>query len=88
MERKDKSMKLLAASAVALGLSFAAMTSSQAMPLAPLGPYISDDGAIIRVADGCGPGMHRGPYGACRPLYSCPWGWHSGPYGYRCFRNW
>jgi hypothetical protein len=37
--------------------------------------------------DRCGPGMHRGPYGGCRPLFSCPSGWHSGPYGYRCFPN-
>ena len=79
-------MKVLAASAVGLGL--AAMTSAQAMPLAPLGQTTSDDGAIIGVADGCGPGWHRGPYGACRPLYNCPPGWHTGPFGRRCFRNW
>ena len=81
-------MKVLAASAVVLGLGLAAMTSAQAMPLAPLGQTTSDDGAIIRVADGCGPGWHRGPYGACRPLYNCPPGWHTGPFGRRCFRNW
>jgi len=80
-------MKLLAASAIALALSFAAVTSSQAMPLAPLGHTAADDSTIIRVIDGCGPSMHRGPYGACRPRYSCPWGWHPGPYGWRCFRN-
>ena len=54
-------MKVLAASAVGLGL--AAMTSAQAMPLAPLGQTTSDDEAIIRVADGCGPGWHTGPFG-------------------------
>jgi hypothetical protein len=81
-------MKLLAATAVALGLSFAAMTSSQAMPLAPLAPTISGEAAIIPVAGGCGPGWHRGPYGGCRPMYNCPPGWHSGPYGRQCFRNW
>jgi hypothetical protein len=43
---------------------------------------------IIPVAQGCGPGFHRGPAGACRPLYTCPPGWHTGPYGKRCFRNW
>ncbi|MBV9561362.1 MAG: hypothetical protein JOY90_13070 [Bradyrhizobium sp.] len=79
-------MKYLAAAAIALGLGFGAMGASQAMPRAPLAPTASD-GAIIRVADGCGPGFHRGPYGACRPLYSCPPGWHPGPYGRRCFRN-
>jgi hypothetical protein len=55
------------------------------MPLAPLDRAMSSD--TIRVAQGCGPGWHRGPGGACRPLYNCPRGWHSGPFGKRCFRN-
>jgi hypothetical protein len=83
---RKASMKLLAASAIALGLSFAAMTASQAMPLAPLDQAASAD--TVRVAGGCGPGWHRGPYGGCRPMYNCPPGFHSGPYGRRCFRNW
>ena len=78
-------MRILAASAFAIGLSFAAISASQAMPVAPLGQSVSAD--TIRVADGCGLGFHRGPYGACRPLFSCPPGWHPGPYGRRCFRN-
>jgi hypothetical protein len=78
-------MRILAASAFAIGLSFAAISASQAMPVAPLGQSVSAD--TIRVADGCGPGFHRGPYGACRPLFNCPPGWHPGPYGRRCFRN-
>jgi hypothetical protein len=78
-------MKILAISAFAIGLGLAAVTASQAMPLAPLDKSASTD--AIRVADGCGPGMHRGPYGHCRPLFSCPPGWHSGPYGFHCFRN-
>jgi hypothetical protein len=77
----------LAACLVAFGLSLSAITASQAMPLAPLAQS-SDDGAIIRVAGGCGPGWHRGPYGGCRPMYNCPPGWHSGPFGRQCFRNW
>jgi hypothetical protein len=81
-------MKLFAVSAFAAGLSLMAITASQAMPLAPLGSSDNASAAVIRVADGCGPGGHRGPYGACRPLYSCPPGWHTGPYGRRCFRNW
>jgi hypothetical protein len=80
-------MKLLAASAFAIGLGLLGMSASQAMPLAPLDQARTASGEVTRVADGCGPGGHRGPYGACRPLYSCPPGWHSGPYGYRCFRN-
>ncbi len=79
-------MKILGASAFAICLGMAAVSASKAMPLAPLDQSASSD--TIRVAQGCGPGWHRGPYGACRPLYSCPPGWHSGPYGKRCFRNW
>ena len=78
-------MKILTASAFAIGLSLMAMSASQAMPLAPLDQTASAN--VIRVADGCGPGFHRGPYGACRPLYNCPPGWHPGPYGKQCFPN-
>ena len=81
-------MKLLAASALALGFGLFAMTPSQAMPLAPLAAAVAGDAVIIRVAGGCGWGSHRGPFGGCRPLYSCPPRFHSGPYGRRCFRNW
>jgi hypothetical protein len=77
-------MKLLAASAFAIGLGLIAV-SVQAMPLVPLDRPASSE--VIQVAQGCGPGWHRGPGGACRPLYNCPPGWHSGPFGKRCFRN-
>jgi hypothetical protein len=69
------------ATAVVTGIS-----AAQAMPVAPL--HQDPGGSIIQVYGGCGYGGHRGPYGGCRPLYSCPPGWHSGPYGRRCFRNW
>jgi hypothetical protein len=75
-------MKLLVASAFAIALG---LTSAQAMPAYPADRPTSNE--IIQVAQGCGPGMHRGPRGACRPLYNCPRGWHSGPFGRRCFRN-
>jgi hypothetical protein len=81
-------MKILTASAFALGLGLISMSlpmSAQAMPLAPAGHSASRD--IIPVAQGCGRGMHRGPRGACRPLYNCPPGWHTGPHGKECFRN-
>lgn len=84
---REQSMKLLAASAVALGLSLFAMTASQGMPLAPSDQPAVNDG-ITLVHGGCGPGGHRGPYGGCRPLYNCPPGWHTGPYGRHCFRRW
>lgn len=57
---------------------------SQAMPIPPAGPVA---GGITLVAQGCGPGYHRGPWGHCRPLYTCPPGWHTGPYGKVCTRN-
>jgi hypothetical protein len=81
-------MKLLAASALAIGLGLFAIAPSQAMPLAPLSPAASGEAVIIPVAGGCGWGFHRGPFGGCRPLYSCPPGFHTGPYGRHCFRNW
>jgi hypothetical protein len=77
-------MKIVAASLLSLGLGLAAVSASQAMPVAPIA---SSQPEVIKVAQGCGPGFHRGPYGACRPLYSCPLGWHPGPYGKQCFPN-
>jgi hypothetical protein len=81
-------MKILAASALAIGLSLAAISASSATPIAPLDQFQATSDNTIRVAGGCGPGWHRGPYGGCRPMYNCPPGWHSGPFGRRCFRNW
>lgn len=81
-------MKILAAAALALALSFSA---TQAMPLGPVIPAVdqgTSSAEIIQVAQGCGPGGHRGPWGHCRPLYNCPPGWHTGPYGKHCMRNW
>jgi hypothetical protein len=82
---KELVAKLLAVSILGVGLGLAAMTASQAMPLASLDQASSAN--TIQVAGGCGPGWHRGPYGGCRPLYNCTPGWHTGPYGKQCFRN-
>jgi hypothetical protein len=81
-------MKILAASALALGLGLFSLSPSQAMPLAPTAPAADQaaSGEIILVAQGCGPGFHRGPRRVCRPLYNCPPGWHTGPFGRRCVR--
>lgn len=75
-------MKLLAASVLSLGLGLAGVSASRAMPIAPVAPSQAE---VVHVAQGCGPGFHRGPGGACRPLYSCPPGWRTGPYGRRCY---
>ncbi len=85
-------MKQLFAIAFAAGLSLAAVSVSQAAPVAPVG---AADDIVIQVAGGCGPGFHRGPYGGCRRNWGgpppgfrvCPRGYHRGPYG-RCRPNW
>jgi hypothetical protein len=91
LKKEEVMKKLLAASALALGLTLGlgmmGATAAQAMPLAPVADQAAS-GDVILVAGGCGPGWHRGPYGGCRPMYNCPPGWHSGPFGRRCFRNW
>jgi hypothetical protein len=35
-------------------------------------PIPNQDANITRVAGGCGPGFHRGPYGGCRPNIGYP----------------
>ena len=47
-------------------LAIAGLGSANAMPLAPLGS--ADRAEAIQVAQGCGPGFARGPYGRCRPM--------------------
>ncbi|CAL78074.1 conserved hypothetical protein [Bradyrhizobium sp. ORS 278] len=81
-------MKGLAAAVVGLGLGLFGLSAAQAAPASPAVLQGTGGAEIIQVAQGCGPGFHRGPRGACRPLYNCPPGWHTGPYGKRCFRNW
>ena len=78
-------MKTLIATAVFAGLGLAFVSFSQAMPIAPLDT--SQLSTVTPVFGGCEFGMHRGPYGGCRPLFNCPPGFHTGPYGRHCFRN-
>lgn len=53
--------------AVALfAATVAGVGAASAMPLAPLNA--ADTAAVIRVAQGCGPGYARGPRGFCRPM--------------------
>jgi hypothetical protein len=88
--RKEISMStrtsLLAAAALAI-IGLAGISASQAMPLAALDQAQAETSIVATTAGGCGWDGHRGPYGHCRPLFSCPPGWHSGPYGRHCFRN-
>ena len=57
---------------LALALGLGGMGAAQAMPVS--GDAGVDASNITLAAQGCGPGMHRGPYGACRPNF--------GPRGY------
>lgn len=86
---------LLVGAALALAASSSASAAMLVAPVADANP------AIVRVADGCGPGFFRGPGGYCRrmhgeympPVYRpyrpfmCPPGMHPGRYDRRCFPN-
>lgn len=73
-------MKTLIAAAI---ISIGAFSAAQAMPVSPA----PTDEAVTLIAQGCGPGMHRGPMGHCRPnegpmIRPCPPGMHRGPGGH------
>jgi hypothetical protein len=74
--------RLIAATFLIAALMSATIAS--AMVPAPMAP---DSSSIVRVAGGCGPGFHRGPYGGCLQNYAnpgahaCPRGFHVGPNG-------
>jgi len=80
-------MTLLKTSILATALGFGLATAADAaVKPAPLGK----DDSIVRVAEGCGPGMWRGPNGRCHPFArgrACPPGYHLGPQGKRCWPN-
>jgi hypothetical protein len=75
---------LILGAAVAFGLASAASAAVPAAPVAAPGS------AIVKVAEGCGPGFWRGPGGKCHPFAvgrACPIGYHLGPEGKRCWPN-
>lgn len=56
------------------------------------------DSPVVKVGEGCGRGMWRGPRGGCNRFYGpggnrrgtpyeCPRGFHIGPGGARCWPN-
>jgi hypothetical protein len=72
--------------ATALTLCLATAAGAAVIPA----PISIPDGAVIRVAEGCGPGYWRGPGGRCHPFAvnrACPPGYHLGPEGRRCWPN-
>jgi hypothetical protein len=79
----DFSMHRLIAATFVVGTLMSANVASAMVP-APIATDISN---VVRVAGGCGPGFHRGPYGGCLQNYAnpgahaCPRGFHIGPNG-------
>jgi len=70
-------------------LIFGVVTAASAAGLTPV-PIGTNDGLIVKVAEGCGPGWWRGPEGRCHPMAvgrACPRGYHLGPEGKRCWPN-
>lgn len=70
----------------ALAFGLATVASAAVTPV-PLGKVNS---SVINVAEGCGPGMWRGPGGRCHPMFdgrACPPGYHLGPERKRCWPN-
>jgi hypothetical protein len=69
---------------VALIFGLATTADATVMPA----PIATADSAVIKVAEGCGPGWWRGPGGRCHPFAvgrRCPPGYHIGPEGRRCW---
>lgn len=75
---------LLLSAALAAGLATAASAGVTPVVIG------KSDAAIIKVAEGCGPGWWRGPEGRCHPMAmgrACPPGYHLGREGRRCWPN-
>lgn len=62
-------MKTIFAAAL-FAVSVGGLGAANAMPLAPLSAV--ETAGVIQVAQGCGPGYARGPYGGCRPMFRGP----------------
>lgn len=81
--RRELISKFVLASLFVVGLA----ASAQAAMVAP---SLEKGPAVTLVAEGCGPGMWRGPHGMCHPYAQgrfCPRGYHLGPEGHRCWPN-
>ncbi|WP_371418462.1 GCG_CRPN prefix-to-repeats domain-containing protein [Methylocapsa sp. S129] len=77
-----KMRTIVLGAALAFGLATAA---GAAITPAPIGNAGS---AVVKIAEGCGPGFWRGPGGRCHPMAmgrACPRGYHLGPEGRRCW---
>jgi hypothetical protein len=75
---------IILSGALAFGLVSAASAGIAYTPIA------KPDTAVVKVAEGCGPGFWRGPMGRCHPMAvgrACPPGYHLGPEGRKCWPN-
>ncbi|MFC6743787.1 MULTISPECIES: GCG_CRPN prefix-to-repeats domain-containing protein [Methylobacterium] len=80
--------KLAATAALLItGIALVPAAVAEAAPLGPLSAAVLQaDAPITLVAQGCGPGFFRGPYGGCRPFYGRRRFYGPGPYyARRCF---
>ncbi len=82
MSTRTSVLTLAALAVVAL----AGISAARAMPNAALDQALAEDSIVTTTYGGCGWDRHRGPFGHCRALFSCPPGWHTGPYGRHCVR--
>ncbi len=74
---------------IVLGALLAVAVATSANAGFSVSPLAGDRG-VTRVAEGCGPGMWRGPHGRCHPMFNgraCPRGYHLGPNHRRCWPN-
>lgn len=58
-------LKWIAQTVVGASLGLALVTPASSLPLAAA-PQASHGGDVVRIAEGCGPGRWRGPWGGCR----------------------
>ncbi len=75
---------IILSGALAIGLATAASAAIAYTPIQ------KSDNLVMKVAEGCGPGLWRGPGGRCHPFAvgrACPPGYHLGPEGKRCWPN-
>ncbi|MEP9368472.1 hypothetical protein [Xanthobacter sp. VNH20] len=75
----------LLAAAVLFSTAFAAV-DAEAFPVQL--PPAAATANVIQVAQGCGVGWHRGPYGGCRPNAPRRCWWRATPWGPRRVCNW
>lgn len=80
-----KRFALLLAAATLAGLSTAVAMPARPLPTGIAAPDAS--ALVLQVANGCGPGGYRGPYGACHAYGTGPFpGGYYGPF--RDASNW